>query len=128
MNRSAHAIAIALLLLLVVAGGSKQAPADERPFARLSGKDIRPKVIGKVVTDGAHWSDYFQKDGTLVSWSQGRRSDGRWEIRGEELCIMEEVGAGSSCYEVWIAGDAISLRLDGVETAFTGYLRTHNGP
>ena len=116
-----RALATLILPLLVAAAGSVL--ADEAPFTRLTGKDIRARVIGKVVTDGAHWSDRFDLDGALISWSQGRKSAGKWEIRGEALCITEGADPGPTCYEVWVAGDAISLRLDGVETAFTGYLR-----
>ena len=123
MDRSTRAIAALILPLLVTAAGSTPAPADETPFARLTGKDIRARVIGKVVTDGAHWSDYFDRAGALISWSQGRKTVGKWEIRGEELCIAEEAGAGATCYQVWVAGEAISLRLDGVESTFSGYLR-----
>lgn len=100
--------------------------AEERKFTRLDERDIRSKVIGKVITDDAHWSDYFAADSSLVSWSLGRKSLGRWQIRNSELCITEEDG-GSTCYQVWMAGEEISLRLEGVEPTFTGYLRKHEG-
>jgi hypothetical protein len=124
MNRAASAIATALLPLVVAVGPGNPATADEKPFVRLAGKEIRAKVIGRAVTDGAHWSDYFQKDGTLVSWSQGRKSNGKWEIHGEALCIAEELGTTATCYEVWVAGDQISLRVDGIESDLHGYLRS----
>jgi hypothetical protein len=101
---------------------------SDHAFLRLTGKDIRLTVIGKVVTDGAHWSDYFEKNGTLLSWSMGRRSAGKWEIHGDALCITEEASVNPTCYEAWIAGDEISLRIDGVETTFTGYLRKYEVP
>ncbi|HKX06796.1 MAG TPA: hypothetical protein VJN67_01320 [Stellaceae bacterium] len=115
---------IATLIVPLVAVASAPPPlADETPFTRLLGKDIRARVIGKTVTDGAHWSDTFDKSGALVSWSQGRKSAGTWEIRGDELCIAEAAGADATCYQVWVARDEISLRIDGVESGFTGYLR-----
>jgi hypothetical protein len=123
VGRLAHTIAILSLSLLVVASGSMPVPAEEAPFMRILGKDIRMRVIGKTVTDGAHWSDTFERGGVLISWSQGRKSTGRWEIRGDELCIAEEAGADATCYQVWVARDEISLRLGGVESTFTGYLR-----
>ena len=123
MDRSTRAIAMLILPLLVAAAGSTPAPADETPFTRLTGRGIHARVIGKIVTDGAHWSDRFDPDGALISWSQGRKSTGTWEIRGEALCIKEEGDAGPTCYEVWVAGNAISLRLGGVETTFAGYLQ-----
>jgi hypothetical protein len=121
-----RALATLILPVLVAAAGS--ALADGTPFTRLTGKDIRAKVIGKVVTDGAHWSDYFEKGGVLVSWSIGRKHTGKWEIRGDELCVTEAAGESPTCYEVWSAGDEISLRLQGIETTFTGYLRRYQGP
>src|SRR5437667_12298727 len=114
-------VAILVLSVLAIAVCSTHALADEKKLTRLTGKDIRLRVIGKVVTDDAHWSDYFAKDGVLVSWSIGRRSTGKWEVHGDELCITEGAGESPTCYQVWMAGDAISLRLDGVETTFTGY-------
>ena len=124
MARPKSAIATLVVLpLLMAASGSTRALSDETPFARLSGKDIRTKVTGKTVTDGAHWSDTFDKAGELVSWSQGRKSTGKWEIRGDELCIAEEPGTDATCYQVWVSGDQISLRLDGAESTISGYLR-----
>jgi len=117
-----------LLIVLTVVSQSDRVLAGEKPFAHLSGREIRLKVIGKVVTDGAHWSDYFEKNGVLVSWSIGRKHTGKWEIRGDELCVMEAAGESPTCYEVWMKGDEISLRLQGIETTFTGYLRRHQGP
>ena len=112
-----------LIVPLVVVASALPTLADETPFTRLLGKDIRARVIGKTVTDGAHWSDTFDQNGALVSWSQGRKSTGTWEIRGDELCIAEAAGADATCYQVWVARDEISLRLDGVESTFAGYLR-----
>jgi hypothetical protein len=114
-----------LLLLAAIIACSGSAGAEEKKFARLTGKDIRLKVVGKEVTDGAHWSDYFEKSGALVSWSIGRRHRGKWQIRGDELCIAEDAGDVPTCYEVWTSGEEISLRLEGVETTFNGYLRKY---
>lgn len=124
MDRLAHGIAALVLPLLVVASGSAAAPAEETSFTRVLGQAIRTTVIGKTVTDGAHWSDTFDKSGALISWSQGRKSTGTWEVRGDELCIAEEAGAEATCYQVWVAREQISLRLDGAESTFTGYLRS----
>ena len=122
MSRPARTIA-AFIVPLVVVGSGPPTLADETPFTRLLGKDIRARVIGKTVTDGAHWSDTFDTSGVLISWSQGRKSTGTWEIRGDELCIAEAAGVDPTCYQVWVARDEISLRLEGVESTFTGYLR-----
>ena len=120
-------VAILVLAVPVIAACSTHAVAEEKKSQRLAGKDIRLRVIGKVVTDDVHWSDYFGKDGILVSWSIGRKSTGKWEINGDELCITEGPGESPTCYQVWATGDEISLRLDGIETTFTGYLRKYEG-
>jgi len=120
-------VVILVLPVLAIAACSTHALAEEKKFLRLAGKDIRLTVTGKVVTDDVHWSDYFKKDGALVSWSIGRRSTGKWEIHGDELCITEGTGESPTCYQVWTAGDEISLRLEGIETTFTGYLRKYEG-
>ncbi|HKF73044.1 MAG TPA: hypothetical protein VKB68_14930 [Stellaceae bacterium] len=127
MNRLTSTIVMAVLSLFVAASESSHALADEKKFTRLTGKDIRLKVIGKEMTDGVHWSDYFEKDGVLVSWSIGRKHTGKWQIRGDELCIAEDAGDVPTCYELWAAGNDISLRLDGVDTTFAGYLRQYGG-
>lgn len=36
-------------------------------FKRLSAAEIKKGLVGKVVTDDAHWSDNFKADGTLES-------------------------------------------------------------
>ncbi len=123
MGRRTYGIAGVMSLFVLLAAGSMPAMADETSFTRLSGKDIRARVIGKTVTDGAHWSDTFDQSGALISWSQGRKSTGRWELRGDELCISDEPGADATCYQVWVSRDQISLRLDGDESTLSGYLR-----
>lgn len=122
MGRRVRSIATLMVLLMAIASAPATL-ADETSFTHLLGKDIRSRVIGKTVTDGAHWSDTFDTSGVLISWSQGRKSTGTWEIRGDELCIAEAAGADATCYQVWVARDEISLRLDGVDSTFTGYLR-----
>ncbi len=62
----------------------------EGAFKRLSAAEIRKTLIGKVVTDGFHWSDQFKANGSLESIMHGRIQKGRWKVRGNgsvhELC------------------------------------------
>jgi hypothetical protein len=116
-----------VLTVLATVVCSGHAHGEEKKFTRLSGKEIRLKLIGKIVTDRAHWSDYFEKDGVLVSWSIGRRRTGKWTIYGDELCITEEADQSPTCYQVWIAGGEISFRLKDIETTFNGYLPKYEG-
>jgi len=118
---------MAVLTLLLAISASSRVLADEKKLTRLTGRDIRLKVVGKEVTDGVHWSDYFEKDGVLIGWNIGRKHTGKWQIRGDALCVAEDAGEVPTCYEVWTAGDEISLRLDGVDTTFVSFLRMYDG-
>lgn len=84
------------------------------PFHRLKEKEIRAHIIGKVITDETHWSDYYRKDGTVETMSMGKEETGKWSIKDNELCVVSK--SDHDCYEVWQSGNQIELRLDG-----TGY-------
>jgi len=120
-------VAIVALLLLCLAINPQNSRAADKKFTRLSAKDIRLRVIGKVITDDIHWSDYFRRDGTLLSEGMGRTTMSKWQIRNDELCVIKDARDDGTCYEVWVSGDAISLHLDGIETTFQGYLRKYEG-
>src|SRR5262245_25842416 len=73
--------AVVPLLLLSLA-----AHAAEK-FQKLSGAQIKARLAGSEITDGTHWADVFAADGTLTSYSMGRKSTGKWRIQKDELCI-----------------------------------------
>lgn len=110
------AVACAMLLLSPVFAAEK--------FMRLSAADIRVKIIGKVVTDDAHWWDHFETDGTLKSIDLGKLTPGTWKIDGDELCLIHDAPTriSTNCYEIWQMNDQVRYRRDGI-TIMEGFLR-----
>ncbi len=91
------------------------ATAAEPGFWRLSAADIRADVIGKTVTDDAHWADRFLPDGVLDSHELGESRRGVWVIEHGELCITRKAKRPvKECFEVWKKGDVVEYRRDGV--------------
>jgi hypothetical protein len=117
--RVARASAAALWLLMA-------APAISYgdAFKRLSAQEVRVRMVGKVITDEAHWSDRLMPDGTLNSFDMGHAKAGTWRLDGDVLCLTrkERRGTTTDCFEVWLAKDRVELRRDGV-TVVEGVLR-----
>jgi hypothetical protein len=92
-------------------------------YRQLSAQEIRTRVIGMAITDDAHWSDRFYRDGTLKSYDLGHLQTGTWKLAGNELCLSRKGKTTTTdCLEIWAARDAIQYRRDGVVVA-DGYLR-----
>jgi hypothetical protein len=116
----ARVTGIALSLILTVVS----AQADD-PFHRLSAREIRAQIIGKVVTDDAHWSQHFRPDGTLHAIVLSQRKQGTWKINGHALCLTLTTGkqdTTTECYGVWRWKDHVEYRENGV-TVMTGFVR-----
>ncbi|CAJ0884794.1 MULTISPECIES: hypothetical protein [Ralstonia] len=88
-------------------------------FKHLSAAEIKKAIVGKKLTDGAHWSDKFMPDGTLESIMHGQVQNGRWSVRGGQLCMAypERKKTAEECYEVWRRGQVLEYRRDGVGIA-----------
>jgi hypothetical protein len=54
---------------------------------RLSAREIRAKIIGKVITDDTHWSHHFRPNGTVDSIVLPQLRQGTWKITGDTLCL-----------------------------------------
>jgi hypothetical protein len=108
-----------LCLLTALATGSTAGN-----FKRLSAKEVRARVVGKVITDEAHWSDRILADGSMQSFDMGNSRAGSWKLDGDELCLTRQARrqTTSDCFEVWQSNDRIELRRDGV-TVVEGVLR-----
>jgi hypothetical protein len=89
------------------------AAASAEDFHRLSGIQIRSVVVGKRITDDTHWSQTVAPGGRLLVRDMGRASEGTWQIKNDRLCMLRP-GILNDCYEVWVTGDAIQLRSDGI--------------
>lgn len=112
---------VALALTIVVT-----LPADaEENFEMLKATQIRARVAGKDISDGVHWSEYYRKDGALISVDMGTQRTGIWKIQGDKLCKAKEKNKPLTCYEVWMSGDSISLRLNKGDTHFIGNIEKH---
>src|ERR1700756_5422467 len=104
-GKTALQVAVALALVSVAV-----AYAEEK-FEKLKAQQIRARVIGKDITDGVHWSEYYRKDGALISVDMGTKRTGIWKVQGDKLCKSEGKNKELTCYEVWMSGNSISLRL-----------------
>ena len=112
-------VAVALAIMV-----SSPSVAEEN-FELLKAKQIRARVVGKDITDGVHWSEYYRKDGALISIDMGTQRAGIWKIQGDKLCKSKEKTKPLTCYEVWMAGATISLRLHKGDTHFIGVVEKH---
>jgi hypothetical protein len=74
-------------------------------FRRLSGSEIRARLVGKEVTDEVHWAYSFERGGGLRVVSLGRARAARWRLDGDELCLD-----GQPCVEVWMTGNRVEFR------------------
>lgn len=89
-------------------------PSKSTPTAgpkMLSAAAIRKQVVGHELTDGVHWSWKLQPGGRLLTEENGREGAGRWQVKGDELCI--DVGYGSVCHTVSRQDDLLQLWRNG---------------
>jgi hypothetical protein len=114
-------VAVALTIVVTV-------PADaEENFEMLKAKQIRARVVGKDISDDVHWSEYYRKDGALISMDMGTKQIGTWKIQGiSSVCRSKEKTKPLTCYEVWMSGDSISLRLHKGDDHFIGVVEKHS--
>ena len=91
-------------------------------FQKLTGAQIQAKVAGMEITDETHWADVFAANGTLTSYSMGRKSNGKWRVQKDELCIDRGKDDGG-CYQVWLAGKKVELRREGSTLPLEGVLQ-----
>ncbi len=116
--RWAMGLALGLVLIAVRAHAADL-------FHRLSAREIRAKIVGKVITDEAHWSQHFRPDGTLHSIVLSQLKQGTWKINGNTLCLTlktRKQATTTECYEVWMWKDHVEYRDKGV-TVMEGFVR-----
>ena len=109
-KRRRHVTALACL---AVAALGASAPAEEK-FRKLTGGQIRAKLADMELTDNVHWRDLYQRNGTVMSTSMGRKRTGKWQIENDQLCIEFEKEPIPDCYDVWLSGNQVELRREGV--------------
>jgi hypothetical protein len=76
------------------------------------------------ITDESHWDAVCGRNGTVTSYSMGHKSVGKWSVRKDELCIeLGKEDPGGGCFEVWLPGNKVELRQQGIETSLEGVLQ-----
>ena len=99
---------LATAVLCAIAVQSRAQPAEK--FQKLTGAQIQARLAGMEITDEVHWADVFAANGTLTSYSMGRKSDGKWRVQKDQLCMETGDAPGGGCYEVWLSGKNVELR------------------
>ncbi len=112
------AFALTIIASMIAAPGA----AGAEQFRKLAGPQIQSRIAGMEMTDEVHWSDVFERGGTLTSYAMSRKSSGRWRVQKDELCIDRGKDSGG-CYEVWLAGKKVELRRKGSDLPLEGILR-----
>lgn len=100
------------LLLAGVVAQSATALASADTMERMTGPAIRSRFSGLNFTDGVHWTFFFEGGGRIRGTSMGKHVDGRWEVKGKNICVMNGPGS-DGCFEVWADGSRVELRRDG---------------
>ena len=108
-NSTKKRLRIIGLACLAVATLGASAAAEEK-LQKLKGGQIRAKLAGMELTDNVHWRDFYQRDGTVMSTSMGRKRTGKWLVENDQLCIEFEKEPIPTSYDVWLAGKQVELR------------------
>jgi hypothetical protein len=113
--------------MIIVLGLTAAIPAGRSKAAetawKLSAGEIRAHVIGREMTDDVHWSEIFQRNGTIISNEAGLEHQGRWKIIKDQLCVWIRDLDGA-CYDIWMDGNEVQLRTEDSENYFTAHIRT----
>ena len=109
---------LATAVLCAISVQSRAQPAEK--FQKLSGAQIQARLAGMEITDEVHWADVFSANGTLTSYSMGRKSNGKWSVQKDELCIDRGKEDEGRCYQVWLAGKKVESQTGGFDPAAGG--------
>jgi len=112
-NSTKRRLRVTALAGLAVAALGASATAEEK-FQKLTGGQIRGKLGGMELTDNVHWRDLYQRNGTVMSTSIGRKRIGKWRVENDQLCIEFEKESIPTCYDVWLSGKQVELRREGL--------------
>ena len=110
MKRGSRVPCLALLALTTLGTTA----ATEGKFQKLTAGQIRAKLAGMELTDNVHWRDLYQRNGTVMSTSMGRKRTGKWRVEQNQLCIEFEKEPVPKCYDVWLSGKQVELRREGL--------------
>jgi hypothetical protein len=106
---------IAAATLVAISVGAAAAENSQKLF----GSQIRASFAGMQLTDEVHFRDVYNRDGTLRSYSMGKRKVGKWAIEKDELCLyFKEPDDG--CYEVSLTGARVEMKPVGLGLSIDG--------
>ena len=109
MKERLRVMGLACLAVATLGAGA----AAEEKFEKLTAGQIRAKLAGMELTDNVHWRDFYQRNGTVMSTSMGRKRSGKWLVESDQLCIEFEKEPVPECYDVWLSGKTVELRREG---------------
>jgi hypothetical protein len=121
-RRAPQIVALAIPLLATMSGWTAQA---DKMFTLLGEKEIRARVVGKDITDSAHWVIYLRPDGVLISDEQGQKWTGTWKIQNKKLCMSNPNLESPDCKEVWMFGANIRMRANRDQETFNAVVEKH---
>ena len=91
------------------AGSAVTAPADAGQ--KLEGLAAWTVVVGNTLTGkekGKPYFDFYRKDGTVSSLSEGEISKGKWAMEGEKLCTKYP-DEDKECFSVTLVGKTLTM-------------------
>lgn len=110
-----------LVVTAVTIGFGTDASAEE--FQKLTGPQIRAKLVGRQLTDESHWGEIYRPNGRLVSDEMGNTRVGSWRVVKDQLCKTYPDDGGSACFDVWISGHTVQMKIPGsTDSPFEGVL------
>src|SRR5262249_18593934 len=95
-------------VVILIAASLACAAAAQQKLQKLTGAQIRAKFGGMELTDQVHWYDLYEKNGTLLSSSMGRKRTEKWWTEKDQLCVDDSETV--KCYEVRALGKSVQLR------------------
>lgn len=120
-----RALRVAALITISITVLSASAVHAEDNFKMLGSKEIQARVVGKDITDASHWSMYLRPDGALIGTESATRWTGTWKIERSKLCMSNPNSRLLDCYDVWMSGEKISLRLNKDDGNFVAVIEKH---
>lgn len=74
--------------------------SEAAPRDALTPEEIKEAFVGKVITDGYHWSALILADGNVKAVQMGRSRRGLWAIKGKEFCLALPKNSTFECWKV----------------------------
>jgi hypothetical protein len=119
MRRTRTAAAFTIIAASITIGADT---ATAETLKKLSGSQIRATISGMQLSDEVHRRDVYERDGSLRSYSMGRKTVGKWFVRNDELCFdLHEPDV--ACFEVALYGQHLELKPTGLGLPMDGILQ-----